>query len=164
MSKRVRENGGKLSICSTLHSKRGITPTKLDGNWRHSNLIWSTVKKSYAIFQLNVSKRVREKCGKMCISSTLSSKRGITPTNINANLRHSNLICSTVKQSHMQNFSSVCKRVREKCGKMCTFSIISSKRGITPTKIDGNWRNSNLICSIEKQSDMRNFNLICQSM
>ena len=56
------------------------------------------------------------------------------------------------------------KRVREKCGKLCTFSILSSIRGITPTKIDGNWRHSNLICSTVKQSDMQNFNLICQSM
>ena len=79
-------------------------------NWWHSNLIYSTVKKkSYAKFQLNMSKHVKEKCGKLCISSILSSKRGITPTKIDANWRHSNLICSTVKQSHMQNLSTICQ-------------------------------------------------------
>ena len=41
--------------------------------------------KSYTNFQLNVSKHVGEKCGKLCISSILSSKRGITPTQIDAN-------------------------------------------------------------------------------
>ena len=29
-----------------------------------------------------MSKQVGEKCGKLCISNNLSSKRGITPTNI----------------------------------------------------------------------------------
>ena len=41
--------------------------------------------KSYKKFQLNMSKQVGEKCGKLCISSNLSSKRGITPTKIDAN-------------------------------------------------------------------------------
>ena len=54
-----------------------------------------------------MSKHVGEKCGKLCISSILSSKRGITPTKNDANERHSNLIRITVKQSHMQNFSSI---------------------------------------------------------
>ena len=79
-------------------------------NWQHWNLICSTVKtKSYAKFQLDISKHVREKCGKLCISSILSSKRGITPTKIDGNWWHSILICSTVKQSKMQNFSSICQ-------------------------------------------------------
>ena len=124
-----------------------------------------------------MSKHVREKCGKLCISNILSSKRGITPIKIDANWRHSNLICSTVKQSHMQNFSSICQSmlektaenvhfqfVREKCGKLCISIILSSKRGITPSKIDANWRHSNLICSTVKQSHMQNFSSICQSM
>ena len=41
--------------------------------------------KSYEKFQLIMSKQVEEKCGKLCISSNLSSKRGITPTKIDAN-------------------------------------------------------------------------------
>ena len=61
-----------------------------------------------------MSKHVREKCGKLCISSILSSKRGITPTKLDANWRHSNLICSTVKQSYVQNFSSICQSMLEK--------------------------------------------------
>ena len=160
-----------------------------------------------------MSKHAREKCGKLRISSILSSKRGITPTNIDANWWHSNLICSTIKQSHMQNFSSICqsmqeksadfkfkrghnshkhwrklttleldlyydetkslyakfqlnmsKHVGEKCGKLHNTYILSSQRGITPSKIDAKWRQSNLICSTSKQSHVQNFSSICQSM
>ena len=166
MSKHVREKCGKLCISSILSSKRGITPTKIDANWRHSNLICSTVKQSHnAKFELNMSKHEREKCGKLCIFSILSSKRGITPTNINANWRHSNLICSTVKQSHYAKFElNMSKHVGEKCGKLHITFILSSQRGITPSKIDAKWRQSNLICSTSKQSHVQNFSSICQSM
>ena len=34
-----------------------------------------------------MSKQIGEKCGKLCISSNLSSKRGITPKNIVAAFR-----------------------------------------------------------------------------
>ena len=61
-----------------------------------------------------MSKHVREKCGKLCISSILSSKRGITPTKLDTNWRPLNLICSTVKKSHMQIFSSICQSMLEK--------------------------------------------------
>ena len=108
MWKRVRENCRKLCICSILCSKRGITPTKIDANRRHLNLIYSKTKWN-AKFQLNKSKHIRAKCGKLCIFNILCSKMDITPTKIDGNWRHSNLICSTVKQSHMQNFSSICR-------------------------------------------------------
>ena len=127
MSKRIRGKIGKLCISSILRSKRGITPTKIDGNWQHWNLICSTVKQSQnAKFQLNMSKRVREKCGKLCIFSVLSSKRGITPTKIDGNWRHSNLFCSTVKQNHMQNFSSKCQSMKEKSAENCIFVTVWS--------------------------------------
>ena len=93
-------------------------------NWRHSNLDLSYSKtKSYAKFQLNMSKHVREKCGKLCISSILSSKRGITPTKIDANWQHSNLICNRVKQIHLQNFNSICQSMKEKSAENCVFSV-----------------------------------------
>ena len=38
--------------------------------------------KSYTKFQLNISKHIEEKCGKLCIFSIPSSKWGITPTKI----------------------------------------------------------------------------------
>ena len=45
----------------------------------------STVQqKLYEKFQLNMSKNAGEKCGKLCISSILIPKRGITPTKIDA--------------------------------------------------------------------------------
>ena len=52
--------------------------------------------KSYVKFQLNMSKHVIEKCVKLCIWSILSFRRGITPTKIDGNWWHSNLICSTL--------------------------------------------------------------------
>ena len=64
MSKRVREKCGKLFIFSIPSSKRGITPTKIDGHKQHWNLICSTVKQNHAKFQLDISKHVREKSGK----------------------------------------------------------------------------------------------------
>ena len=106
-----------------------------------------------------MSKLVGKNCGN-CNSCILSSKRGITPTQIDGNWQHSNLTWSTVKQSFMSHFSAIW----DNCGKLCISSILSSKRGISLTKIDGYWRQSNLIeCSWE-ESDMQNFSSICQSM
>ena len=108
-------------------------------------------------------KTVIEKCGKLCITSILSSKRDITSTKIDANWRHSNLICSTVEQSHMKKGQiNLSKHVKGKCEKLCIYSILTSKRGITPTKIDAHWRHLNLICSTLQQSQMLNFSSICQ--
>ena len=92
--------------------------------------------KSYIKFQLNISKNGREKCRKLCISSILSSKRGITPkklTQIDDNrtwsvVQQNKVIC---KYSAQYN-----KARKKKSEKLRFFSILSSKRGITPTKID----------------------------
>ena len=50
------------------------------------------------------------------------------------------------------------KRVREKCGKLCIFSILHSKRGITTTNIGGNseeclWRQPLLSYKVSKVYD-----------
>ena len=81
-------------------------------------------------------------------TSILSSKRSITPTEIDAYWGHMNLIRSTVKQSHMQNFQlNMTKHVEEKCRKMCISSILSSmsQKGQNSYKNNGNWRHSILI-------------------
>ena len=39
--------------------------------------------------------------------------------------------------------------IREKCEILSISSILSYKRGITPTKSDGNWRHSNLLCTVK---------------
>ena len=66
MSKHVGENCGKLCISCILSSKRGITPSKLDGNRRHSKLDRMYITRKYhAKFQLNTSKHDGEKCGKL---------------------------------------------------------------------------------------------------
>ena len=73
MSKHVREKCGKLCISSIRSSKRGITPTRIDVNWWHSNLICNKVKKkSYAKFELNMSRHVGEKWGKLHLTYILS--------------------------------------------------------------------------------------------
>ena len=166
MSKRVREKCGKLCISSILSCKRGITPTKIDANWRPSNLICSTVRQSKnAKFQPDMSKHVREKCGKLCISSILSSKKGHNSYKIWWKLTTLKLDLSYSKTKWNAKFQlNMSKRVWEKCGKLCIFSILHSKRGITPTKINANWQHSYLICSTVKRNHMQNFSSICQSM
>ena len=174
MSTHAGEKCGKLHISYILSSQRGITPSKINAKWRHSNLICSTLKQiSHAKFQLNMSKHVGEKREKLLISYILSSQRGITPEKkIDAKWRHTNLICSTLEQSKMQNFSSIFQSMKEKSAENCTFPILwvhisyilSSQRGITPSKIDAKWRHSNLIRSTLKQSHVQNFSAIYQSM
>ena len=47
------------------------------------DLLYITTK-SYAKIQLNISKHLGEKCGKLHISYILSSQRGIAPSKIDA--------------------------------------------------------------------------------
>ena len=126
-------------------------------NWRHSNLICSTVKQSKM-----------QNFSSICQSITyiLSSQRGTTPSKIDAKWRHSNLIWSTLKQSHVQNFSSICQGMYEKSAENWRTETWteSSQRGITPSKIDAKWRHSILICSTLKQSHVQNFSSIWQGM
>ena len=117
-----------------------------------------------------MSKHEGEKCGKLHITYILRSQRGITPSNIDAKWRHSNLICRTLKQSHVQNFSSICQSMYEKSAENGRTETRTDGRtdgesdGITPSKIDAKWRHSNLICITLKQSHVQNFSLLCQSM
>ena len=107
-----------------------------------------------------MSKHVREKCGILSISSILSYKRGITPTESDGNWRHLNLIWSIVKQSHMQNFSSICQSMCEKSGENCIFHYFTLQKGALLlqklTQIDDNriwsveWLNK-VICKISAQ-------------
>ena len=59
-----------------VQKKDGWTESKTGAEWWHSNLIYIVkyIKtKSYEKFQINMSKHVGEKCGKLCISYILSS-------------------------------------------------------------------------------------------
>ena len=71
MSKHVREKCGILSISSILSCKRGLHDSYR--KWRKMTTFKLDLKysktKSFAKFQLNMSKHVREKCGKLYISS-----------------------------------------------------------------------------------------------
>ena len=107
-----------------------------------------------------MSKHVWEKCGKLCISSFLSSKRDITPTKIDTNQQHSILICRCIKIKSYTKFQlNMSKHVWEKCGKLCISSFLSSKRDITPTKIDTNQQHSILICRCIKIKSYTKFQL-----
>ena len=80
-----------------------------------------------------MSKHVREKCGKLYISSFYVPKGALLIqklTTIELDLYY------TETQSYAKFQLNMSKHVREKCGKLCIFSILSSKRGITRTKID----------------------------
>ena len=67
ISKHVGKKCGKLHICESLKLKRGITPAKIDGNKLMAfELAFTCIKiKWYTKFQLNISKHVGEKCGKL---------------------------------------------------------------------------------------------------
>ena len=85
-----------------------------------------------------MSKHVGEKCGKLRISSILSSKRGITPTNIDKNDETQNWSGVHKKEIMCKISAQYFKACWGKVGKLCISSILSSKRGLTSTKIDAN--------------------------
>ena len=80
-----------------------------------------------------MSKHVGENCGKLCIFSDLSAKRGITPQKFDANLRHLNLICSTVRQSHICKISAqyIKALLLEKSAETVYFQYSKFKKGHT---------------------------------
>ena len=162
MPKHVRGNCGILSISSILSYKRGTTPTKSDGKWRHINLIWEYSKtESYAKFQLNMSKHEREKCGKLYISSFSVPKgalllQKLTQTDDTRTwcvVWWNKVICKISAQ-----YVKACKR---KVRKTLYFQYSMFQKGHNSYK---NWRHSNLLCSTVKQVHMQNFSSICQSM
>ena len=137
----------------------------MDTEWRHSNLICSTLKTVTWKISAQYAKAWKRKVWKTVYFKYSKFKKG---HNSHKNWRklttlEVDLYFSTTKPCAKFQLNKS-KHVREKCGKLYIFSILSSKRGITPTKIDANWRHSNLICSTVKQSHMQNFNSICQSM
>ena len=130
-----------------------------------STITWSEVHKKKVIYK-NVAQYVkswRRKVRKLCISSIRSSKRGITPTRIDENWCDSNLIWSSLNESHIQNFSTICQIMLKNSAGKCFFSIKSSGRVITSTKTNTNRQHSNF-CSTVKQSYVQNFSSISQSM
>ena len=83
-----------------------------------------------------MSKHVREKSGKLCISYILSSQRGITPSKIDAKGQHK-LALQYMKTKLCAKFQlNMSKHVGENCGKLCISYILGSQRDITPSKID----------------------------
>ena len=68
-------------------------------------------------------KECRRKVRNTVFSYILSSQRGITPSKIDSKWQHSNLLCSIFKQSHVQNFSSICQSMQEKTAENCVIPI-----------------------------------------
>ena len=56
-------------------------------------------------------------------------QKGYKSYKIDANGRQSNLICSTVKQSDMQNFSSICQSMKEISAENCVFPVFLVQKG-----------------------------------
>ena len=62
---------------------------------------------------VDMSRMKEKKCGKLHITYILSSQRSITRLKIDAKWRHSNLICNTLKQSHVQIWQSMYEKSAE---------------------------------------------------
>ena len=161
MSKHVREKCGILSISSILSYKRGITPTEsAELTTLKLDLKYSKTK-SYAKFQLNMSKHVREKCRKLYISSFYVPKRAFLLqklTQIDDNRTWSVVGLNKVICKISAQYIKACKR---KMQKTVYLQYSKFQKGHNSYK---NWRHSNLIYSTVKQSHMQNFSSICQSM
>ena len=134
-------------------------------NWRKLTTLELDLKygetKSYAKFQLNMSKHVREKCGKLYISSFYVPKGALLLqklTQIDDNWTWSVVWWNKVKCKISAQYIKACMR---KVQKIVYFQYSKFQKGHNSYK---KWRNSNLIYSSVKQSHMQNFSSICQSM
>ena len=146
MTKKSPENEISAKGNNSWRSRSNATKVKLDLYYVKTN--------PYTKFQVNISKVDWEKFGK---------PSGRTPSGLTDWRTEGQTDGQTDGQTARKPIY-LSKHVREKCGKLCISTILSSKRGITPTKIDGNWRHLNLVCSTVKHSHMQNFSSICQSM
>ena len=110
---------------------------------------------------INVSKHIEEKCGKLCISSILSSKRGITPTKIDDTRSWSDVHSMKVIYKISAQYAKACRRKVQKT----ISSILSSKMGHNSYK---HWRKLTTLgidlYNTVTQSHIQNFSSIYQSM
>ena len=130
MSKHIEEKCGKLCISSIPNTKRGITPTKIDDTRTWSDVHWQKV-----IYKISAqyAKACRGKVQKTVYFQYFKFQIwSMSPTKTDANWRHSKFIYSTVKQNYAQFHLYMSKHLGKKYRKLCIYSIISSKRGITP--------------------------------
>ena len=103
-----------------------------DKNWRKLMTLDFNLKfikwKSYTKSQLNMSKHIEEKYGKLCISSILSSKRGITPTKIDDTRTWSDV--HSMKVIYMYKISAqYAKACRRKVQKTVYFQYFKFQKG-----------------------------------
>ena len=115
MSKHVGEKCGKLHITYFLSSQRGITPSNRVAAFRGMHV--SPAKHSYAWLSRKCDYRTDRHTHTQTDAGQSDPYVPLCfagDTKIDAKWRHSNLICSTLKQSHVQNFSSICQSIYEK--------------------------------------------------
>ena len=111
MSKHVREKCWKLCIFSITSSKKELllqNLTQIDDTKTWSVVLWNKVICKISAQYIKACKR---KVRKTVYFQYSKFHKGYNSYKIEANWRHSNLICSTVKQSHMKNLSSICQRM-----------------------------------------------------
>ena len=146
MLKGVREKCGKLCISSILSSKRGKTPTEIDANWRHSNLICSTVKQSHMQISAQYVKACKRKVRKtVYFEYSKFTKRHNSYKNWSKRTTLKLALWYIKTKSYTKFELNMSKHVGEKCGKLHICKSLKLKRSITPAKSDGNWWHSNLI-------------------
>ena len=101
----------------------GRTESQTDTELWHSNLIFCTLNK--VIFKVSaqyVKARTMRKVQKTGYFQYSDFQKAHNSHKNQRKLRTLNLICSTVKQSHMQNFSLICQSVQGKSAENCEFS------------------------------------------
>ena len=103
-----RKKVRKTELLRFSKSKKGHNSFKIWRNLTKRELdLWLITTKPYTKFQLNTSKHVEKKCGKLVISMIPSLKRGITLSKLDEIRQNLNLTCNSSLQSNTQNFSSI---------------------------------------------------------
>ena len=148
-----------------LSSQRDITPSKIDTKWWQSNLICSTLKESNVQNFSSICQSMQDKTAENYVFPISKFQKGHNSFKNWRKLTTLKLDLKYIKTKSCAKFQlNMSKHVGGNYGKLCIFYILSSKRDITPSKIDAKWRHSNLICRTSKQSHVQNFSSICQSM
>ena len=89
----------------------GRTESQTDTELLHPNLIFCTLNKVICKVSAQYVKARRRKVQKTVYFQYSGFQKGHNSHKNQPKLRHPILICSTVKQSHMQNFSLICQSV-----------------------------------------------------
>ena len=153
-------------MCNIPSQKKGHNSFKIW--WNHMKLkldLWLIITKTYTKFQLNTSKHVEKKCGKLPMCNIPSPTKGHNSFKIWRNQTKHELDLWDITSKPYTKFQlNTSKHVEKKCSKLYCYDILSTKRDITHLIFDGMWRNVKLILGSSTQSLTQNFSSIPQSM